>query len=99
MKFLLQFVLAVISALALLTIAAESQRQERQEPRERPTRTKWYFLAPVPPLPDPDRSGPATAIIVDNSAYLVDFGPGVVRRAKAAVLDRGVKALEPTNLR
>jgi ribonuclease BN (tRNA processing enzyme) len=29
----------------------------------------------------------------------VDFGPGVVRRAKAAVLGRGIKALEPINLR
>ena len=51
------------------------------------------------PVPDPDRSGPATAIVVDGSAYLVDFGPGVVRRAKAAVLDRGISALEPANLK
>src|SRR6185503_10959690 len=32
-------------------------------------------------------------------AYLVDFGPGVVRRANAAVIDKGIKGLEPTNLR
>jgi len=51
------------------------------------------------PVPDPERSGPATAIVVDDSAYLVDFGPGVVRRAKAAVLDRGIAALEPANLK
>jgi ribonuclease BN (tRNA processing enzyme) len=51
------------------------------------------------PVPDPERSGPATAIVVDNSAYLVDFGPGVVRRAKAAVLDRHIAALEPGNLK
>jgi ribonuclease BN (tRNA processing enzyme) len=50
-------------------------------------------------VPDPDRSGPATAIVVDDSAYLVDFGPGVVRRAKAAVLDRHISALEPANLK
>lgn len=36
------------------------------------------------PYPDPDRSGPATAIIVDDVPYLVDFGPGVVRRVMAA---------------
>jgi len=36
------------------------------------------------PVPDPDRSGPATAIVVDGTPYLVDFGPGVVRRAAAA---------------
>jgi len=36
------------------------------------------------PITDPDRSGPAVAIIVDGEPYLVDFGPGVVRRAAAA---------------
>jgi ribonuclease BN (tRNA processing enzyme) len=51
------------------------------------------------PAADPDRSGPATAIVVNDTPYLVDFGPGVVRRAKAAVIERGVTALEPTNLR
>jgi ribonuclease BN (tRNA processing enzyme) len=51
------------------------------------------------PVPDPDRSGPATAIVVDDSAYLVDFGPGVVRRSKAAVLERHIAAPEPANLK
>jgi len=36
------------------------------------------------PITDPDRSGPAVAIIVDGQPYLIDFGPGVVRRAAAA---------------
>ncbi len=39
------------------------------------------------------------AIVVNDTAYLVDFGPGVVRRASAAFLDKGIKALEPTKLR
>ena len=30
---------------------------------------------------------------------LVDFAPGAVRRAEAAVLDRGMTALEPGNLK
>ena len=51
------------------------------------------------PVPDPDRSGSAIAIVVDESAYLVDFGPGVIRRAKAAVFDRHITALEPANLK
>ena len=88
-----------ISALALLAIAAEVQQLESQTPKERPIRTKVVLLGTGTPVPDPDRSGPATAIIVDDSAYLVDFGPGVVRRAKAAVLDRSIKALEPANLK
>jgi ribonuclease BN (tRNA processing enzyme) len=36
---------------------------------------------------------------VNDVAYLIDFGPGVVRRANAAFLDRDIEALEPTKLR
>jgi ribonuclease BN (tRNA processing enzyme) len=61
--------------------------------------TKVVMLGTGNPQPDPDRSGPATAVVVNGSAYLVDFGPGVVRRAVAAQLDRGIAALDPTNLR
>lgn len=38
------------------------------------------------PRPDPNRSGPAVAVIAGGNAYLVDFGAGVVRRAMAAYL-------------
>jgi hypothetical protein len=44
--------------------------------------------------PDPDRSGPATAIVVGDSAYLIDFGPGVVRRAEAVLLAPSLLALQ-----
>ena len=36
------------------------------------------------PNADPARSGPSVAIVVNGSPYLVDFGPGLVRRAAAA---------------
>ena len=55
-------------------------------------RTQVVFLGTGTPRPDPERSGPATAIVVNGSPYLVDFGPGVVRRA-AAAYDKGVKGL------
>lgn len=55
-------------------------------------RTQVVFLGTGTPRPDPERSGPATAIVVNGSPYLVDFGPGVVRRA-AAAFDNGVKGL------
>ena len=42
------------------------------------TKTRVVLLGTGTPGPDPDRSGPATAIIVNDTAYLVDFGPGVV---------------------
>lgn len=71
-----------------------------QEPRTRAASvTRVVLLGTGNPGIDPDRSGPATAVVVNDTPYLVDFGPGVVRRAKAAVLGRGITALEPTNLR
>lgn len=36
------------------------------------------------PNADPDRSGPSVVIVANNTPYIVDFGPGVVRRAAAA---------------
>jgi len=44
------------------------------------------------PGPDPERSGPSLAIVVNDRPYLVDFGPGVVRRA-AAACEQGVPGL------
>ena len=87
-----------LSALILVAIAATPQQPTSQPLKEHTTRTRVVLLGTGTPVPDPDRSGPATAIVVDGSAYLVDFGPGIVRRAKAAVLDRGITALEPANL-
>ena len=62
------------------------------------TKTRIVLLGTGAPAPDPDHSGPATAIVVNDTAYLVDLGPGVVRRASAAYA-RGIAALEPTRLR
>src|SRR5215472_16814627 len=87
------------SALLLIAVAALPQNPTGQTSSENTSRTRVVLLGTGTPAPDPDRSGPATAIVVDDSAYLVDFGPGVVRRAEAAVLDRGITALEPANLK
>lgn len=53
------------------------------------------------PNPEPDRSGPAIAIVVNGAAYLVDFGPGVVRRAAAMSPEYGgqIPALSVDNLK
>src|SRR5215813_4563566 len=83
----------------LLAVVSVTQPAESRAPSERPTGTKIVLLGTGTPVPDPDRSGPATAIVVGDTAYLVDFGPGVVRRAEAVLLERGIKALEPGNLK
>ena len=61
--------------------------------------TRVVLLGTGTPQPNPDRSGPATAIVVNDTAYLVDLGAGVVRRASAAATSKGIAALEPTRLR
>lgn len=50
------------------------------------------------PNADPDRSGPAVAIVRGQQAYLVDAGAGIVRRAAAAVR-QGDSALVASRLR
>ncbi len=57
-----------------------------------PAATRVVMLGTGNPRPDPERSGPATAIVVNDTPYLVDFGPGVIRRATAAFRN-GVTAL------
>ena len=86
----------LVGALVLL---AGSPSAGRQPQTPAPSKTRIVLLGTGNPEPLPDRSGPATAIIVNDIAYLVDFGPGIVRRANAAFLDKGIKALQPTKLR
>src|SRR4051812_2413211 len=66
-----------------------------QVPQEMPrsnSLTRLVMLGTGTPRPDPKCSGPATAIVVNDTPYLIDFGPGVIRRATAAY-EKGVTAL------
>jgi ribonuclease BN (tRNA processing enzyme) len=60
---------------------------------------RLVLLGTGTPVADPDRSGPALAIVVGNRSYLVDAGPGVVRRAAAAARRDSIPALRVPNLR
>jgi ribonuclease BN (tRNA processing enzyme) len=68
------------------------------EPRD-PSRTWVVLLGTGTPGSEPDRSGPSTAIVTGGNAYLIDAGPGVVRRAAAGAIVSGLTALYPANLR
>ncbi|MEZ4771240.1 MAG: MBL fold metallo-hydrolase [Caldilineales bacterium] len=59
--------------------------------------THVVLLGTGTPNADSARSGPAVALVVNDRAYLVDFGPGVVRRAAAAA-ERGIDALAPERI-
>ena len=79
---------AALMASALLSAHAPGRAAPagvtRQEPAPKAARTRIVFLGTGTPIADPERSGPAVAIVVDDTPYLVDFGPGVVRRAVEA---------------
>ena len=61
-------------------------------------KARVVLLGTGTPNAEPERSGPCVAVVVKDSAYIVDIGPGVVRRA-AAAYNKGVKALKTTNLK
>jgi ribonuclease BN (tRNA processing enzyme) len=66
-------------------------------PPQPASRTTVVVLGSGTPIPDPERSGPAVAVVIDSVAYLFDAGAGVVRRAAAAARD-GLPALRSPRL-
>jgi ribonuclease BN (tRNA processing enzyme) len=80
-----------------IVVMGQSASKPQTQSAEK-TQTKVVLLGTGTPRPYPDKSGPATAIVVAERAYLVDFGPGVVRRAAAAA-EKGTPELESTNLK
>ena len=70
-----------------------------QKPAVSPAHTQVVILGTGTPIPFPDRSGPSVAVVVNGAAYLVDFGPGVVRRATAAARYKHIDALRVANLK
>src|ERR1700741_4593843 len=61
-------------------------------------KTRLVLLGTGTPFADPDKSGPSVAIVVNNTSYVIDCGPGVVRRASAA-FKKGVEGLQASQLR
>jgi ribonuclease BN (tRNA processing enzyme) len=80
-----------LSLVSCLVIVACSTAQPAAEPTSAAggsgTTTLVVMLGTGTPNPDPARSGPAVAVIAGGQPYLVDCGPGVVRRAAAAGLE------------
>ena len=92
----IRMALAAVAALLFLSLSstALTQSQEKQSSLV----TQVVLLGTGTPGWNPDSSGPSTAVVVNGVPYLVDFGPGVVRRAGAAY-QKGVKALFPPNIK
>ena len=62
------------------------------------SKTQVVLLGTGTPNADPDHFGPAVAVVVNDLPYVVDSGPGVVRRAAAANRN-GVTGLAVEKLR
>ena len=62
------------------------------------SQTQVVLLGTGTPNADPERAGPAVAIVVNDTPYLIDFGAGVVRRA-AAAFQKGIKGLKVDKLK
>jgi ribonuclease BN (tRNA processing enzyme) len=83
----------VAAAITLSLLSGANAAETNKQPS---LRSRVVLLGTGTPAPDPQRSGPATLVVVDDALYLVDFGPGVVRRAAAAVAS--VEGLRLANL-
>jgi ribonuclease BN (tRNA processing enzyme) len=88
--------LSLVLAATLVLVSASTARPQ-SDYRPSPT-TQVVLLGTGTPGPLPDRSGPCVAIVVNGTPYLVDLGPGVVRRAMAAY-QKGVKGLHFSRLK
>lgn len=87
----LKLILPVLSlVLAVISFATQSLPSS--------SRLQIVLLGTGTPNADPERFGPATAIVVNDTPYLVDFGSGVVRRA-AAAFQKGIRGLAVSRLR
>src|SRR5438067_9204380 len=86
-------ILSVLGWLLVLPITAQEKGDVAS------ATTKVILLGTGTPYPDPAASGPATAVVVGKRVFLIDAGPGVMRRLKAANLPiNGVEALFITHL-
>jgi ribonuclease BN (tRNA processing enzyme) len=83
----------VAAAITLSLLSGTNAAETNKQPS---LRSRVVLLGTGTPAPDPQRSGPATLVVVDDALYLVDFGPGVVRRAAAAAAS--VEGLRLANL-
>lgn len=83
----------------LLAVGATVQSTHARPGKLPPPATRVVVLGTGTPNADPERSGPAVAIVVGNDAYLVDAGPGIVRRAAKAARDDSIPALAAPRLR
>src|SRR6267154_874440 len=89
-----------LSALLFLVLSLSVTRA--QTPAASPAltapRTQVVLLGTGNPAADPERMGPSVAIVVNDTPYIIDCGPGIVRRASAA-FRKGIAGLAVPKLK
>lgn len=90
--------LAGLVAVGLAGVVPTPVVTQETDPTPPPATARVVILGTGTPNADPDRSGPALAVVAGGRAYLVDAGPGIVRRAAAAVREHGIDALAASQL-
>jgi ribonuclease Z len=81
-----------------LPIPINLQNQSGFSLQKPQSKTQVVLLGTGTPNADPERFGPAVAVVVNDTPYVIDCGPGVVRRAAAAA-GKGVGGLSVEKLR
>jgi ribonuclease BN (tRNA processing enzyme) len=72
--------------LLALWLSVPTVRLPLNETAASANRTEIILLGTGTPYPDPNSSGPATAVVVDGRVFLFDAGVGVMRKLNAAKL-------------
>ena len=91
------FARAVLLTAVSLPLSAPSTAQTENVAAAQ--RTEIVLLGTGTPYPDPNASGPATAVVVGKRVFLFDAGAGVMRRLNAAKLPiNGAEAVFITHL-
>lgn len=91
-----RYVRTIVSLTCAAAPAACAAAQDDGPPPGR--EAHLVILGTGTPNADPERSGPALAVVAGGQAYLVDAGPGIVRRAAAAAEAHGIEALDASRL-
>ena len=73
-----QITTALLISLTILVAASQAQKDHSDSDA-----TRVILLGTGTPNPDPNHSGCSVAIVVNDTPYIIDFGPGLIRKAAA----------------
>ena len=89
---------SLLFSLNCINIQAQQASINIQKENLQSNVTQLVLLGTGTPFADPYKSGPSLAIVVNNCSYIVDCGPGVVRRA-AQANEKGITSLAAAQLK